>query len=102
MCNHFNKLTGFLEQLTAMDAALSDTLAVGIPVESIEVNALMPVTVSIKTLAYNDLHWGEIASRFIEEETALLHGSQPAERSSSKHDWCGTAARPVTRLTVTS
>lgn len=58
----------------------------------IEVNALMPVTASIKTLADRNWSCEEVASRNIEDETALWHGSRSAEKSSAAYgyrDICG-------------
>lgn len=47
---HIDKHTGFVEQFSAMDAALSRSLAGAIFVELIKLSALMPVMASIETL----------------------------------------------------
>lgn len=52
---HIDGVAELLEQLGSMDAVLSDVLAFGILVASIEVMELAPVTATIKTIAEKNI-----------------------------------------------
>lgn len=86
MAKQIDHLAGLLEQLSAMDSPLPETLAVGILVASIEVNDLMPVTASIKTMADQYVTCEDVSSCFDRrrDDAAVRNGKYRTRFRSSR------------------
>lgn len=93
MAREIERLAGLVEQLSEMDVPLPETLAVGILVESVEVNALMSMISWIKTFTDQYVTWEDVSSRSIEEATTLRFGTGSIERSSAAHRYCEICGR---------
>lgn len=72
-----------------MGAPTDSNLAVGILMVSEHVDTLMPVTVSVKTLADKDLNWEDVSARLIEEAKSLKSGHGLPGRAATAKNTCG-------------
>lgn len=88
MSVHVDRMAGLIEQLKSMGMTLDESLSIGILVASIEVQELMPVTASIKTLSESDVKWEEVSNRLIEDSNSISSGTALTAKSNMAHDGC--------------
>lgn len=89
-----DRTAGRLEKLHSMGLPLQDTLPIGMLVSSIEVEQLLPVKSSIKSLADSSLKWEVVASSPMEEANALKFDGRPHIRSAARSAVCAFCAKP--------
>ena len=87
---HIDRMAALIEKLKGMGLAMSDTMAIGILVASINVSKLSPVVAAIKTVPSADMKWDTVATRLIEDWKDLPVKKEEATFSARiKCDFCG-------------
>lgn len=88
MSQYVDRLSGLVKKFQSISDPLHDTLEIGMLVAAIDVDQLMPVIASIKTLPESSVTWEHVASRGVEETNVLRTGNVPHDRESTAQYVC--------------